>query len=285
MTPVKKVVPDCPFPQEAINMQLNKMMSDPVFEHSDILKRFLQFVVEESMNGRANQIKEYTVAIKILNKPVCFNPQENGVVRIHAGRLRRALNHYYDSTGFNDPIRIAIPKGNYVPVFSNNTGNDIAFEKEELEKNDATHKHTVIAVAPFSHGGADNLNSAFAEGMGMQLSTALMNLDQFGVVGYYTMRKIAEKYSDINTISNMVGAQYMVTGYIQSNGNAIRIYLQLLRTGSSQVVWSKMFERKLSFRNLFAIQDEIIKEAKAEMEIVLGRKNKKVASHSLVAVA
>ena len=46
-----------------------------------------------------------------------FDPQVDPIVRVEAGRLRRALEHYYLTAGKNDPVRIEIPKGGYVPTF------------------------------------------------------------------------------------------------------------------------------------------------------------------------
>ena len=42
-------------------------------------------------------LKEYTIAVNVLDKPTNFKPQDNSIVRIHAGRLRRALNHFYNT--------------------------------------------------------------------------------------------------------------------------------------------------------------------------------------------
>ena len=39
------------------------------------------------------------------------------IVRIQAGRLRRSLERYYLLSGKDDPVRIELPKGTYVPVF------------------------------------------------------------------------------------------------------------------------------------------------------------------------
>ena len=110
------------FSKDAIRKQVAKIISDPLFEKSGILKNFLLFIVEETINGHANQLKEYTIALSILHKPLDFKPQENGILRIHAGRLRKALEQYYHSSGTTDAIHIFIPKGSYVPVFEPNTG-------------------------------------------------------------------------------------------------------------------------------------------------------------------
>src|SRR6476620_10252975 len=102
---------DTCFSNDAINQQLQKILLDPIFSVSDILKRFLSFIVEETFAGHSNQLKEYTIGVKVLNKPIGFNPQQDAVVRIHAGRLRRALNQYYKNAGAAESLRLSIPKG------------------------------------------------------------------------------------------------------------------------------------------------------------------------------
>ena len=108
------------FPKEAIDKQIQKIIADPAFKHSIVLKNFLVFVVYESLKGKPNQLKEYTIAVNVLDKAAHFRPQESGIVRIHAGRLRRALSSYYTQPGVFDKIRVSIPKGGFVPSFNVN---------------------------------------------------------------------------------------------------------------------------------------------------------------------
>src|SRR3954465_15574892 len=103
---------------EAIYQQLERIFLDPFFINSAILKKFLSFIVDQSLLGNANLLKEYTIALSVLDKPSNFKPQENSIVRIHAGRLRRALNHYYNNQETPELIYISMPLGSYVPVFS-----------------------------------------------------------------------------------------------------------------------------------------------------------------------
>src|SRR4030095_12568052 len=87
------------FSEVFINQQVDRIFTDPQFAGSDILRRFLSFVVSETLSGRAHTIKEYTIGVKVLDKPADFKPQQDAIVRIHAGRLRRALNNYYKKSG------------------------------------------------------------------------------------------------------------------------------------------------------------------------------------------
>ena len=113
----EKWISDYGYSRADIIAQVDRINTDTSFMESDILKRMLFFVVNETLEGRSNRLKEYTIAINVLNKSASFKPQENGIVRIHAGRLRRALSHYYDDKGSADSIRITMPKGGYVPFF------------------------------------------------------------------------------------------------------------------------------------------------------------------------
>jgi len=106
------------FSKDQIYQQLQTIFADPTFAVSDILKRFLSFITEETLEGRSNQIKEYTIAVKVLHKPFGFNPKEDAIVRIHAGRLRRALRQYYKGNGATDQMYVSMPTGGYVPVFA-----------------------------------------------------------------------------------------------------------------------------------------------------------------------
>src|SRR4051812_45249797 len=101
----------------AISNQLERIFLHPDFSKSMILKKFLAYIVHETLIGNSNCLKEYTIAVKVLEKPSNFNPQKNCIVRIHAGRLRTALSNYYDGPETDDPIVIGVPKGKYVPVF------------------------------------------------------------------------------------------------------------------------------------------------------------------------
>jgi len=64
-----------PFSVDAVEGQLENIFRDPHFSESAILKRFLSFIVQETILGRANCLKEYTIAVNVLDKPQNFNPQ------------------------------------------------------------------------------------------------------------------------------------------------------------------------------------------------------------------
>ncbi|WP_448207408.1 hypothetical protein [Azospirillum sp. sgz302134] len=103
--------------ESAIRAQLDRILSSDAFDASERNRRFLRYVVEESLAGRSQQIKAYCIAVSVFNRESSFDPQSDPIVRLEAGRLRRSLEHYYLTAGCNDSIRIVVPKGGYAPRF------------------------------------------------------------------------------------------------------------------------------------------------------------------------
>ena len=103
--------------ERAIRAQLDRILASDQFDASERNRRFLRYVVEECLAGRAQQIKAYCIAVSVFNREPSFDPQSDPIVRLEAGRLRRSLEHYYLTAGRADPIRIVIPKGGYAPRF------------------------------------------------------------------------------------------------------------------------------------------------------------------------
>ena len=104
-------------PLQVIQDALQRVVASRDFMNSERKRRFLKFVVQETLAGRADRIKAYSIALDAFDRDPSFNPVADPVVRIEAGRLRRCLEHYYLAEGAADRIRITIPKGGYVPHF------------------------------------------------------------------------------------------------------------------------------------------------------------------------
>ena len=104
-------------PREKIMAQMGKILSSPDFAQSDRSQKFLRFVVEEALAGRAETLKEYTIALAVFERDESFDPQTSSIVRVEANRLRGKLKKYNAIDGRDDPVRIEIPRGTYVPSF------------------------------------------------------------------------------------------------------------------------------------------------------------------------
>jgi hypothetical protein len=84
---------------------------------SDLLPKFLQYVCEQQLLGNAHEITEQRIGTQIFNRAPDYNPGEDNIVRSYARLLRKRLDEYFEGEGRDEPMRIVIPRGGYVPVF------------------------------------------------------------------------------------------------------------------------------------------------------------------------
>jgi hypothetical protein len=111
--------PGLPSPS-TIRIQLSKILKSDGFIRAARMRRFLEFVVEETLAGRAGQLCEYSIGISVFRRGESFEPGLDPIVRNDARRLRQKLLEYYQRSHRRegDRVIIDIPKGRYVPVFS-----------------------------------------------------------------------------------------------------------------------------------------------------------------------
>src|SRR6516165_10096256 len=103
---------------EQVKTELARVLGSTVFAQAGRSTEFLRFVVEETLAGRADRLKGYTIAIEVFDKPPEFDAQTDPLVRVEAGQLRRRLIEYYHGEGSDDSVRIALPKNGYAPTFT-----------------------------------------------------------------------------------------------------------------------------------------------------------------------
>jgi TolB-like protein len=101
---------------ESVRAQLERILSHPLYDSSPRRRRMLRYLVEETLAGRADQLKGFGIALAVFDRDESFDPQADPVVRIEARRLRSDLDGYYAGPGHEDPLRISIPKGSYAAL-------------------------------------------------------------------------------------------------------------------------------------------------------------------------
>ena len=102
--------------QEAIRLQLSRILASPLFANAPSQERMLRYVVEHSLAGEAGRLKEYTLGVEVFDRGGDFDPRQDTIVRVQGRRLRDRLAGYYREQGVEDPVGISLPKGHYVPT-------------------------------------------------------------------------------------------------------------------------------------------------------------------------
>src|SRR5437763_14626342 len=101
----------------SVHDQLERITKSPPLVSSPSLCRFLRYIVEETLAGRASGIKEQVLGLEVFDRGNDFNPRLDPIVRVQARNLRSRMSKYYEGPGQADPTRIELPQGTYVPIF------------------------------------------------------------------------------------------------------------------------------------------------------------------------
>jgi hypothetical protein len=103
---------------DAVRAELETVLNNSAFRRSERHSRFLRFVCETALEGESSRLSEYLIAHAVFDRGPDYSPAEDSIVRRQAHSLRQRLHDYYSAEGKNDAVRIELPIGRYVPVFT-----------------------------------------------------------------------------------------------------------------------------------------------------------------------
>ncbi len=106
-----------PVPADTIREQLKRVLASHEFRSTKRSQDFLRYVVENTLEGHADSLKERTIGVDVFSRPASYDPSDDATVRVKAGEVRKRLGLYYAGEGAHDPVRIELPAGTYVPEF------------------------------------------------------------------------------------------------------------------------------------------------------------------------
>jgi hypothetical protein len=97
-----------------------RIVASRSFAKSVLLSRFLLYVCEREITGKIAEISEQQIGVQVFGRRPGYNPGEDNIVRNYARQLRHRLEQYFLEEGSGEELRLSIPRGKYVPVFSHN---------------------------------------------------------------------------------------------------------------------------------------------------------------------
>jgi len=230
-------------PEEVVN-QTKRILAHPLFTNSPTLSKFLEFIISEAVYNREQQIKEYSIAINVLHRASDFNSHEDAIVRIHAGRLRRALGEYYFTLGINDPIIVFIPKGSYMPHFCRSKEEkELAIQSPPLISTESAN-HSIVAIFPFRVMQPSRELDEFSLELAEQIIVEFCRFPEISLIGYYSADMKSRMDENILDAGKSIGAQFILTGTIQQRSSVIRIRIHFLDTQSGRILMSKFYDEE-----------------------------------------
>src|SRR5262245_8332795 len=242
--------------------ELARVLASPEFAASQQLSSFLQFVVTESLAGRGDRLKERTVARGALGRDGSFDPRLDCVVRVVAGKLRRALDRYYAHEGAAHPVCIDVPKGSYCPVFRR-TQAPPAVQVARANGNARPQVsgangsvRPIIAVVPLESFTGGPKERFLADLLADDVAVRLSRLHRLEVIDCLATRLSGKRMNEPCAIAARLNADFVFAGTVSRVGQRIRLTVRLIDAHSGVLVWMDQYDRDIDDGPL-AQQDDI----------------------------
>src|SRR3954451_12744550 len=220
--------------QHAARTQLEKVLAHSMFSGAPRLSSLLRYLLEETLAGRGDQLKEYTLGVAVLGRGSGFDPRLDSIVRVEASKLRARLETYYKNAGAKDDILIELPRGSYVPR--------IVPRAREV---DAPRAAGAIAVLPFVNLGPEPDNEYLSDGLTEEIIDRLGTVPGMRVVARTSAFQFKEKGGNVQEIGRALGAEHLIEGSIRKSQNRLRVSARLIEAATGYRVWSRVYEQQL----------------------------------------
>jgi adenylate cyclase len=238
---------------DAVRAELDRLLASADFDASERNRQFLRYVVEETLAGRAERIKAYSIATSVFGRGADFDPQLDSIVRIEAGRLRRALERYYLTDGRADAIRITIPRGAYVPGFLAGSARGQAAPPPPGPTAPG-RRGCVILVTPFEEDGEHSAYPSLARGLTRQV---IVGLTRFTGLFVYGVDTAFSRAAGPPGPGGPLDTDLLITGgaAVTANRFTLEVLLSDARTG--RYIWGETFDRRLDPGEITQVRDEV----------------------------
>lgn len=249
--------------EEAVRGQLARILASDHFARADRVRSLLLFIVDETLAGRTDELRETTIASEAFALGEAFDPGTSMVVRVEAGRLRRRLERYYLTNGQHDAVRIDLPKSGYVPLFRALGGADDAAPPEpddgSVSRDVALEipKGPSIAVMPFQNLSGDPGQAFFVDGITEEVVNNLTRFPDLRVISRHSTLRYQDDRADVRDLGKNLGVGHILEGSVRKAGDVVRISCQLVNAADGAHLFSETYDRDLSSQSILEIQDDI----------------------------
>lgn len=260
--------------------ELERIIESDVFVGSERMRRLLRFIVERTLDGRGDEIKEYVLGTEVFDRGTSYDPRLDSIVRVEARRLRAKLDEYYAGPGASDPVRIRLRPGSYVPLFeSRPTGGeaiggpivhpDPPFETpasrgrrglwisagllaamigtvaflawRPTEPARADGAHPRLAVLPVSHYPPGAESAALAERITDGVTSELVRIGRLEIVSRTSARQFAAEPRSVRVIADALNADWLVEATVHTEPGRVRVDARLVDPRRDRKVWAGEF--------------------------------------------
>ncbi len=294
---------------DEILVELETVLAGRAFDHAGRAQKFLRFVVTETLAGRDDRLKGYTIAVDVFARSADFDAQSDPLVRVEAGRLRHRLMEHYQGHGRSSRLRIDLPRGCYVPRFSYAPA--VPHPKAAPPRKLRPVANAAIAAAlavwaalarydgaapgplgsapvaaraarvaagvagpkllvlPFANLSDSRDLDYFAFGMTEEVT---VRLGSFSVVVLADTTRAAsgDEDPDLESIRAKFSADYVLTGSVRHAGDTVRVAARLVDVENGAQLWAESFDARLDVEHLLAIEERLAERVASTIGVPYG---------------
>lgn len=238
-------------PAERVLRQLQRILDSQEFHATKRQREFLQFVVEETLAGRAEEIKGYTIATRVFDRQEDFDQALDPIVSIQASQLRRALERYYLTGGSQDAIRIDIPKGTYVPLFQEQKATD----SDEISLNDEIpdlgiqEMWPTLEIRPFRNLTGDPEKDYLGMGLATELAVEIARFQEIRVI-------LCEPGAQEKSVPDSV-TLFHLDGIILADKMGIKVIVHLADSKTHHQIWGETYRSDFDAAQMVTFEEEV----------------------------
>lgn len=280
-----------PIAHNDVQAELERVLASKGFAGAERQRRMLRYIVEQTLAGRTDELKEYAVGIEVFDRDEKYDPRLDSIVRVEAGRLRSRLDEYYNGEGAAAPVRITLPRGGYVAHFEpRQAPAPAAAMPEQARRSWASWPLTAalivavaamvvwlggwnrtpaqtdnadVAVLPFtSEPGDEPLAARLTEGVTAELA----RLGTVSVVSYTSARQFGgSDRRSLREIAGTLNADYAIEATIEREPQGILLVVRVVDALTDRKVWVADYHgaaedvRGISQRMAFEIGAEVVR--------------------------
>ena len=237
---------------DEVTKQLGRIFASKTFRQADRIKRFLDFIVRETVAGRGEKLKEFSVGVEVFGRDASFDPRFDPIVRVQARRLRAQLERYYTEEAAPEEMMVEVPKGRYAVIFKPGRSS----RTTEPRKSHAPlllSSNTVLAL-PFQDHSVAGDQRHLCAGINEEIVHALTKLQTVRLAAWNgTPPKHGE--IDLEDAASRFNASMVITGSVRKAGGEVRVTANLIDTVSGCYLWSTSIDRKAG--DGFELQEEV----------------------------
>ena len=252
-------------PEADIRAELERILASKGFSNAGRLSRLLRYVVDKTISGHADQLKEYAVGVEVFDRDASYDTRLDSIVRVEAGRLRSRLEEYYNDEGSSSPIRISLPRGGYVAQFEPTTKPEPVDQPKEMapaasrswaawpltaglicavaamvvwlggwNRTPAQGDNADVAVMPFSSSAED---AQLAARLTETVTAELARLKTVDVASHTTAVGLGGTRRSLREIASDLNVNFVVEASIERDAGGILVVTRLVNAETDRKIW------------------------------------------------